>query len=193
MQESTLYRGHWLVLKERGRWEYVERTNPGGAVVILAVTAAQAIVLVEQPRVTIGCRSIELPAGLVGDLEANREEDFFAAARRELEEETGYRCTRFEFLHSGPTSAGMSTEFAHFVRAHELERTGPGGGVDGEDITVHEVPLASVAPWLAERAAAGLSVDPKLMAGLWLLGHPGPYNVFGTPGKPGQGSSEELS
>lgn len=177
MQDRILYQGRWLNLKQRGRWEYAERVHPGGAVAILAVTASDHIVLVEQPRVPIERRTIELPAGLVGDLAGQDDEDLLAAAQRELEEETGYRCGRIEVLHSGPTSAGMSTEFVHFVRALELERVSSGGGDDSEDIIVHEVARAEVAAWLAQRARRGDSVDPKLMTGLWLLDHPGPYNL----------------
>lgn len=176
MQSETLYQGRWLALKRRGRWEYAERVHPGGAVAILAVTDDARIVLVEQPRVPIGRTTIELPAGLVGDLAGASGEDVADAARRELEEETGYTCGDVELLHSGPTSAGMSTEFIHFVRAGGLHKVGAGGGDDTEDITVHEVSLAGIDAWLADRAARGDSVDPKLMAGLWLLQHPRRYN-----------------
>ena len=176
MQERTLYQGKWLNMKQRAHWEYVERVNPGGAVAIVAVTDAGHLLLVEQPRVPISCTTIELPAGLVGDLEYADDERLLSAAQRELEEETGYRCERIEHLHSGPTSAGMSTEFIHFVRALDLEKVSAGGGDETEDITVHEVPLVEVGTWLSQRAAQGDSIDPKLMAGLWLLNHPGRYN-----------------
>ncbi len=173
----TLHQGKWLALRQRGRWEFVERVNPRGAVAIIALTPAEKLLLVEQPRVAIGQRTIELPAGLVGDLADSRDESLTTAARRELVEETGYDCQRIELLHSGPTSSGMSTEMVHFVRAFGLRRVGPGGGDDSEDITVHEVPLADVPGWLQQRARQGDSVDPKLMTGLWLLQHPGPYNI----------------
>lgn len=179
MQDETLYQGRWLNLKRRGRWEYAERVNPGGAVAIIAVTGEQRVVLVEQPRVAIARTTLELPAGLVGDLADARDESVAAAARRELEEETGYTCERVEWLHSGATSAGMSTEFVHFVRAIGLRKVGAGGGDASEDITVHEVPLAGIDAWLAARAADGLAIDPKLMTGLWLLAHPRRYNVEG--------------
>lgn len=174
--EQTVYQGEWLCMKQRGQWEFVERVNPGGAVAMLAITAEQRLLLVEQFRVPIQRRTIELPAGLVGDMAHLRGEDLLSAARRELEEETGYTCARIEVLHSGPSSAGMSTEFIHFVHALDLRRIGAGGGDESEDIIVHEVPLASIDAWLAQRAAIGDSVDPKLMAGLWMLEHPRRYN-----------------
>ena len=49
---------------------------------------------------------------------------------------------------------------------NSLSRLGRGGGVDGESITVHEVPLAQVPAWLSSREAAGTLVDPKVWAGL---------------------------
>ncbi|AND69437.1 DNA mismatch repair protein MutT [Dyella thiooxydans] len=170
---ETLYQGRWLTLRQRGRWEYVERNNPGGAVIILAVTPEDRVLFVEQYRVPILQRTIEMPAGLVGDLAEQADEGALIAAARELEEETGYRCGRMEFIHEGPSSSGMSTEMIAFARAWELEKVGPGGGDESEDITVHEVPRAEAGTWLFARAAEGYSIDPKLFAGLWFLEHGG--------------------
>lgn len=166
---ETLYRGHWLTMKQRGHWEYVERNNPGGAAIIIAMTDAGNVLFVEQFRVPIQQHTIEMPAGLVGDLDQHANEDALRAAARELEEETGYACEHMEHVHSGPSSAGMSTEIMHFVRACGLRKVGPGGGDDSENIVVHEVPQAKAGGWLLQKAAAGYSIDPKLFAGLWLL------------------------
>ncbi|MBU6246989.1 MAG: NUDIX hydrolase [Xanthomonadaceae bacterium] len=171
---ETLYRGRWLTLRQRGRWEYVERNNPGGAVIILAVTPEDRVLFVEQYRVPILQRTIEMPAGLVGDLAEQEGEGALIAAVRELEEETGYRCGRIEFIHEGPSSSGMSTEMIAFARARDLVKVGPGGGDESEDIIVHEVPRSAAGAWLFARAAEGYSIDPKLFAGLWFLEHGGP-------------------
>ncbi|EIL96863.1 NUDIX hydrolase [Rhodanobacter thiooxydans] len=168
---ETLYEGRWLSLRKRGRWEYAERNNPGGAVIILAVTPSDKVLFVEQYRVSILQNTIEMPAGLVGDLAGQADESAQLAARRELEEETGWRCQRVEFVHRGPSSSGMSTEMITFVRAWELEKVGPGGGDDTENITVHEVPRREAGAWLFARAAEGYSIDPKLFAGLWFIEH----------------------
>ena len=169
--EETLYEGHWLSLRKRGRWEYAERNNPSGAVIIVAVTPQDKVLFVEQYRVSILQNTIEMPAGLVGDLADQANESAFEAARRELEEETGYRCKRMEFIHRGPSSSGMSTEMIAYVRAWDLEKVGVGGGDDTENIVVHEVPRAQAGAWLFARAAAGYSIDPKLFAGLWFIEH----------------------
>lgn len=171
---ETLYVGKWLSLRKRGRWEFAERNNPGGAVIILAVTPEDKLLFVEQYRVAIQKHTIEMPAGLVGDLHEHGDEDVLLAAGRELEEETGYRCGRLEFIHEGPSSSGMSTEMIAFVRAWDLEKVGHGGGDESENIIVHEVPRAQAGQWLFERAAAGYSIDPKLFAGLWFIEHSQP-------------------
>ncbi|KRE90951.1 DNA mismatch repair protein MutT [Frateuria sp. Soil773] len=168
---ETLYEGRWLSLRKRGRWEYAERNNPGGAVIILAVTPEDKVLFVEQYRVSILQNTIEMPAGLVGDLAGQHDETALLAAQRELEEETGYRCARVEFIHEGPSSSGMSTEMMAFVRAWDLVKVGPGGGDESEDIIVHEVPRREAGAWLFARAAEGYSVDPKLFAGLWFIEH----------------------
>ncbi|MDE2157134.1 MAG: NUDIX hydrolase [Xanthomonadaceae bacterium] len=170
---QTLYRGHWLTLRKRGRWEYAERNNPAGAVIILALTPDDKVLFVEQYRVAIGQYTIEMPAGLVGDLAGQADESALLAARRELEEETGYRCRRVEFIHRGPSSSGMSSEMIAFVRAWDLHKTGPGGGDATENIVVHEVPRREAGGWLFARAAEGYSIDPKLFAGLWFIEHAG--------------------
>lgn len=171
---ETLYEGRWLSLRKRGRWEYAERNNPGGAVIILAVTPDDHVLFVEQYRVSILQNTIEMPAGLVGDEIDQADESALLAAQRELEEETGYRCARVEFVHCGPSSSGMSTEMITFVRAWELEKVGPGGGDETENIVVHEVPRREAGAWLFARAAEGYSIDPKLFAGLWFIEHARP-------------------
>ncbi|SEJ09539.1 NUDIX hydrolase [Frateuria terrea] len=168
---ETLCQGRWLSLRKRGRWEYAERNNPGGAVIIVAVTPDDCVLFVEQYRVSILRRTIEMPAGLVGDLASQADESALLAAARELEEETGYRCGRIDFIHEGPSSSGMSTETIAFVRAHDLVRVGDGGGDETENIVVHAVPRREAGTWLFARAAEGYSVDPKLFAGLWFLEH----------------------
>jgi len=165
---ETLHEGNWLRLCRRGRWEFAERTHGEGmAVIIVAATPDDRVLFVEQPRVPLGARTIEMPAGLVGDQAG--EDSLEAAAHRELVEETGWRPSRVEVLLVGPTSSGMSSERIAFVRATGLERVGPGGGDESECITVHEVPRAEAPAWLMRKAREGYEVDLKLWAGLWML------------------------
>jgi ADP-ribose pyrophosphatase len=167
---ETLYAGRWLTLRQRGGWEFVERNNPEGAVIIVAVAPEDRVLFVEQYRVPIRQRTIEMPAGLIGD-NGHADDDIASTACRELEEETGWTCARVLPLHAGPSSAGMSTEMMHFVRALGLRKIGDGGGDDSEDIVVHEVPRSEAGTWLHAMTQKGYSIDPKLFAGLWFLEH----------------------
>ncbi|HUV39721.1 MAG TPA: NUDIX hydrolase, partial [Planctomycetota bacterium] len=76
--------GQHLRLVDQGGWEHVERIGVSGIVALVAVTASDEIVLVEQYRPALDRRVIELPAGLVGDRPGEEHEDLETAARREL-------------------------------------------------------------------------------------------------------------
>lgn len=164
---QTLHEGQYLRLKRQGHWEYAERCNARGAVIVLALTPENKLLFVEQYRIPIAARSIEMPAGLVGDL--GDADTIETAARRELLEETGWQAEHIDLLMTGPTSSGLSNEMIAFVRARGLTRIDAGGGDDSEDIIVHEVALADAPRWLASKMAEGYSMDPKLWAGLWMI------------------------
>lgn len=163
--EETVWQGKFIAAKVKGKWEYVSRARGIKAAVILAIDAENHVILVEQFRVPLGRPCIELPAGLIGDHGEN--EDATDAAARELEEETGYRAARMESLGEYYSSPGMVSESFTLLRAHDLTKVGPGGGVDGEDITVHRVPVTGIRQFIAESRARGLGIDVRL---LMLLG-----------------------
>src|SRR5262245_4821956 len=94
--------GRFLRLVDEGGWEYVTRPGVSGVVVLVAVTPAGKLLLVEQRRVPVHGRVIELPAGLVGDDGDRRDEPLATAAHRELIEETGYEASEMVRLASGP-------------------------------------------------------------------------------------------
>lgn len=165
--EQVLYEGDFLRIKRRDSWEYVERVNARAAVVIVAVTDADELLLVEQPRLPVAASVIELPAGLVGDIAGAEDEDLVVAAARELEEETGYTAAELTQLTGGPPSAGLANEHMEFFLARKLTRVGAGGGDDSEDIVPHAIALNGVAAWLAQRQSEGILVDPKVYAGLY--------------------------
>jgi ADP-ribose pyrophosphatase len=166
-----LYDGRYLRLVERNGWELISRRHR--VVVIVAWTPDDEILLVEQFRVPVERRTIELPAGLVGDEDGHHGEALIDAARRELEEETGWRAGAIETLMPCPTSAGMTDEMAVFVQARELVRVGDGGGSASENITVHALPRARVDEWLKQQHEEGRAIDPKIYTALyWSL--PGP-------------------
>jgi ADP-ribose pyrophosphatase len=165
----TLHASKYLNLIREGHWEYVDRVNATGSALIVAVTPEEKIILVEQYRIPVHVRTIELPAGIIGDEPSNGGESHAEAARRELLEETGYAAGHIEAVTTGPACSGITSERATLFRATKLRRVGQGGGVGPEAITVHEVPLEGVVDWLAARAKAGILIDPKVYAGLFFL------------------------
>lgn len=89
--------------------------HPGGAAV-LPVLADGRIVLIRQWRPAVGGAVLELPAGR---LEAG--EPPADCARRELQEEVGYRPGRLETLGDMLSSVGFCNERIHLFLARELE------------------------------------------------------------------------
>jgi ADP-ribose pyrophosphatase len=167
--EKVLAETKYLRFVRRGNWDYVTRPNISGVVCIVAVTSEDKLLLVDQYRVPLGRRAIELPAGLSGDQADEEREPLVAAAQRELLEETGYAAKRFTQVFEGPSSSGLTDETIAFFLAEDLTRVHDGGGDASEAITVHEVPLGEIDAWLAQRAAEGYSIDLRVPAGLYLL------------------------
>jgi len=158
--EEVAWEGRFIVAKKRGKWEYVSRTRGISAAVILAIDEGE-VILVEQYRVPLGQRCLELPAGLVGDHDEG--ESVEVSAARELEEETGYRPARIEALGYFHSSPGMVSEGFTLVRATGLTKLGEGGGEGDEDITVHRVPLADIPDYVAAKRAEGVAIDVKIL------------------------------
>lgn len=167
---ETLHRGRFLELLQDGKWEYVQRVKARGAVFVLAVTEARELVLVEQYRVPVQERTLELPAGIHGDEESADGETPEQCALRELEEETGYRGKVAQVVLTGPVAPGLTSERMYLVRVAGLSKVHAGGGVAGEAITVHTVPLQDVSGWLERKRHEGFQVEPRIYAALYLLG-----------------------
>jgi nudix-type nucleoside diphosphatase (YffH/AdpP family) len=154
------------------RWLVFER---GDAAAVLVFNADRgAVVLVEQfrapaligrrrddPRTTDGW-IIETVAGMIDAGETPE-----AAAIRETREETGYQPQRVELIGKFFASPGGSSErfYLYFAQVSDADRTGRGGGVDGEDIKIVHLPTEE----LFDRLAQGLIDDVKLcLAAYWL-------------------------
>lgn len=100
-----------------GQKSFREVVKHSGGVVILAVKEDK-ILLVKQFRYPLREVMFELPAG---KLEAG--EDPFEAAKRELEEETGYCANKWTNLGYVYTSPGYSNEKLYLYKAEDLEFT----------------------------------------------------------------------
>jgi ADP-ribose pyrophosphatase len=158
-----MWEGRFITAVRDGQWEYVRRSRGIRAAVILAETDEGEVLLVEQFRVPIGQRCIELPAGLIGDDDGGAEDTVGSAAVRELEEETGYRAAEMAVVGDFFSSPGMVSESFTLVRAQGLVRVGEGGGTDGEDIIVHRVPRSDIAKFIADQRKRGLAVDVRIL------------------------------
>ncbi|MEI4508796.1 NUDIX hydrolase [Sphingopyxis sp. CCNWLW253] len=160
---ETRWEGRFISVKQQGNWEYVSRARGIHAAVILAIDEGddgRHVILVEQYRVPLKINCLELPAGLVGDDTAGEASEI--AAQRELEEETGYRAANWRTVGEFYSSPGMVSESFTLLIATGLTRVGEGGGVDGEDILVHRVPLDSVADFVAAKRAEGCGIDVRV-------------------------------
>lgn len=89
-----------------------------GAVGILAITSEDKIVLVRQFRKALEKSILEIPAGKI----EKDELDLAKTAKRELEEETHYRCKKLEKVTSFITSPGFCNEELTLYQAFDLEK-----------------------------------------------------------------------
>lgn len=160
---ETRWEGRFITVKQQGTWEYVSRSRGIHAAVILAIDEGadgRHVILVEQYRVPLKVRCLELPAGLVGDDTAGEAAEI--AAQRELEEETGYHADHWRIVGEFYSSPGMVSESFTLLVATGLTKVGDGGGVDGEDILVHRVPLGSITDFVAAKRAEGCGIDVRV-------------------------------
>lgn len=136
-----VYRGRKFSVKvgdhklPSGREVQVEVVEYPGAAVILPLLDGGSVVLVKQYRPAIGRWIYELPAGTIMPGE-NPE----CCARRELEEETGYKAGRLAKMFSMYTAPGYSTEVLHSYLAERLER-GEVRLEEDEELAVEAIPL----------------------------------------------------
>lgn len=187
MDEIIFAGKHLHFYRAANGWEYVRRTKASQGVTMIATTAENKIVLVEQYRTPLARCTIELPAGLVEEPAAGKAEAVEAAVKRELREETGYTCERVKVLASGSSTPGLTDELNAMCWAQGLRRSGDdteisdcGDGItkqvkkrgllaEGERITVYEVPVDKATHWLKRRSEEGVIIDLKVFAGLYFV------------------------
>lgn len=127
-----------------------------GAVAVVALTAARELLLVKQYRKPAEKFMLEIPAGVPG-----KKESGLAAARRELEEETGWRASRVRLVWTGFTSPGYSNEVLRFFLADRLSPSKQRTDHD-EFIEVVKLPVEKA----LARLLAGKIDDNKTMIGI---------------------------
>ncbi len=94
---TVLAETKYLRLIQEGHWTYAQRPNVTGAIAVAAVTSDDQLLLVDQYRIPVQQRVIELPAGLVGDEPGQETETWEQAAhanwkRKWVTMRHGFRC-----------------------------------------------------------------------------------------------------
>ena len=112
-------------------YHYVDESP---AVVVLPLTPAGAVVVIEEWRQAVDRVNRGLPAGsMEGD------EKPTDAAHRELREETGYEADRIEHLLTAEPSNGIANSVHHHFVAYDCEQTAEQELDDNESIRVDTV------------------------------------------------------
>jgi ADP-ribose pyrophosphatase len=144
IEEKNVYDGKILNLKlqrvelPNGRITKREIVKHPGAVAIIAYIDEQTILLVEQFRKAVDKVLLEIPAGKI-----EIGEEIELCGRRELEEETGYKCEKFQFLGKIYTSPGFCDEVIYIYKAENLIKGNIGGDED-EFINLHKVKVDKI-------------------------------------------------
>ncbi len=144
-----------------GRRTTREVVEHPGSVAVVAVTTDESVLLLRQSHHPIGRTLLGIPAGT---LELG--ETLEACARRELEEETGYRAGSLILLASYFTSPGYTDERMTIFHAGDCEPAG--GAIDPDElIRLAPVPLTEIGR-LVEPGPEQVA-DAKTLIGLLLL------------------------
>ena len=140
--------------KKYSKREIVEHP---GAVAIVAVTEEKEVLLVRQYRKALDSILLELPAGKI-----ERDEEPIETAKREFEEETGYRSENLEYLLEFYSSPGFTDERIYLFLARDIEKVSEEIGVDDEDLKLEKIGVDE----LLLKVKRGQIVDGKTALGI---------------------------
>ena len=135
------------------KWDFI---NHKGAAACVAVKKNGNLVMVRQYRNALERETIEIPAGGI-----NPGEDMRLAALRELEEETGYKAGKFEFLLSIRTTVAFCNELIDIYLAEDLEE-GEQHLDEDEYLEIVEYPLSE----LLDMSEKGVIQDSKTVSAI---------------------------
>ena len=149
LETQTIYSGKSISLQvetvclPNGLTTTREIVRHPGAVAIMAMIDGKLLV-VEQYRKTVGRTLLEIPAGKM-----EHGEDPSTAARRELQEETGYRCGALRHVHSFYTTPGFADQVLHLFVAEQLVQ-GDCSPDEDEFLSVSTITLEEAERYVAE-------------------------------------------
>lgn len=141
-----------------------------GAVVILPLLDDGSVLLERQFRYPLERVFIEFPAGKI-----DAGEDALACAKRELQEETGYTASDWQFVCTIHNAIAYSDEHLDLYVARGLV-AGPSRLDDGEFLETFSASVAQILEWVRNgeitdvKTIIGAFWLDKLVAGTWTLG-----------------------
>ena len=162
IKSDSVYKGRILNLRvdqvafANGTSAIREVVEHRGAAAIIPLLEDK-VILVRQFRYAASTELLEIPAGTL-----EQDEDPETCARRELEEETGYRCNELDKILECFVAPGYSTERIHFYLARKLERSKMNTEED-EHIEVEVMPITSA----IEKVHSGEIRDAKTVCGIY--------------------------
>ena len=106
-EDTVIANGH------EAHWDFIHHD---GAAAVVPVTDDGKLLMVRQFRNALNRETLEIPAGKLDD----PNEPKIECAYRELEEETGYRCEKLEYLMSMNTTVAFCDEFIDIYVARNL-------------------------------------------------------------------------
>ncbi|WP_034301751.1 NUDIX domain-containing protein [Herbaspirillum sp. RV1423] len=162
---ELVYEGHFLKVQrdtirlpdsKQSVREYIRHP---GAVVILPLFDDGSVLLERQFRYPLDQVFIEFPAGKI-----DPDEDHLACAKRELQEETGYTATDWQFVCTIHNAIAYSDEHLEIYLARGLV-AGERKLDEGEFLDIYKTPLSD----LLEQVRQGKVTDVKTIIGAFWL------------------------
>ncbi|MDX2232023.1 MAG: NUDIX hydrolase [Leptolyngbyaceae cyanobacterium bins.349] len=143
--------------KAEGEWECVR--HPGGALAV-PITPEGKFVLVRQYRFTARGRLLEFPAGTI-----EVDEDPLTTIEREIQEEIGYRASRWQKLGEFFVAPGYSDEIIHAYLAQQLEQLDNPPPLDADEDLVT---VLMTADEVEQAIYAGELIDAKSICAFFM-------------------------
>jgi ADP-ribose pyrophosphatase len=146
------------VLLSNGKVGKRIRIDHPEAAAVVPFVSRDEILMVRQYRYALGRETLEIPAGKLDSGETPEE-----AAKRELQEETGYQVGQLDHIYTYAPAIGYANELIHIFSGHKLKKTNP--SVDDIEISSLEVLHLDE---VRDRIRKGLILDGKTIIGVCL-------------------------